>query len=46
MSILEDTLEMALGFYLIKIMRIFLNDKLVSQLMKEQPESKLAKEIK
>lgn len=46
MNILDEVLKVALQFYLIKIMRIFLNEKFMSQFVKEQPESKLAKEIK
>ena len=46
MNILDEALKSGLQFYLMKIMRIFLNEKFMSQFVKEQPESKLAKEIK
>lgn len=46
MNILDEALKSGLHFYLMKIMRIFLNEKFMSQFVKEQPESKLAKEIK
>lgn len=45
LNILEEVLLSAFRFYLLKVIKGFLNEKFIVQFLKEQPESKVSKEI-
>ena len=46
MKILDPFVEKAFKFYLLKVIRTFLNESFILQFTKEQPDNKLSKKIK
>ena len=46
MKILESFVEKGFKFYLLKVIRTFLNENFILQFIKEQPDNKLSKKIK